>query len=143
MANLGMIPYDQEVSTNAVSEEIIAYDLADKLDYPYLVVYSDIVKDKGSYYGGREGNSKVPALAYITRNYAEGDFFYSFQTSWNYTADQEYYITDFTTQIRQPDGKPANIDDNSSVIYRITKRQTLPPDILDEELGENKNKKKS
>ncbi len=145
MANMGQIIFNQTVSTNSESDEIIAVNLADKLDYPYLVVYSNIIGDnKGQYYGGKGGNSKVPAMAYITRNYAEGDFFYSFSTAWNYTADREYSLTDFETQIRRPDGQPANIDDNSSVIYRITKKQMLPPDILDQEIQEeNKNKKKS
>lgn len=143
MANLGQIPYNQTVSTNTESDEIIAYNLAKKLDYPYLVVYSNIIGNK-DYYGGKGGTSKVPAMCYITRNYAEGDFFYSFATSWNYVADQQYTLTDFETQIRRPDGTAANIGDNSSVIFRITKKQILPPDILDAEIqAANKNKKKS
>ena len=142
MANLGSIPAHQEVSTNSESDEIIAYNLANKLDFPFLVIYSDIIPNV-DYYGGKDGNSKIKAMAYITRNYAEGDYFYSFATSWNYTIDKAFTLTNFRTEIRQPDGRAASIEDNSSIIYRITKRQTLPPDILDAELEADAKKKKS
>ena len=59
-------------------------------------------------------------------NYAEGDYFYAFSTSWSYTADQDYVITDITTDIRLPNGDPAPIDENSSVIYKVIKNKVMP-----------------
>ena len=107
-ANLGGL-IDSQSTTNADSDLLIATSMPQKLDYPYLVVYTDIVRNP-LYYGGPDGSQKLSAIAYITRNYAEGDFFYSFATGWNYTADQDYIITDITTDIRLPDGSPAPID---------------------------------
>ena len=117
--------YRKQASTNATSDLLIGAKLPKKLSYPYLVVYSDIVRNV-SYYGGPNGHEKLNAIGYITRNYAEGDFFYSFTTNWTYTADADYVITDITTDIRLPDGNPAPIDENSSVIYKITKPQIMP-----------------
>ena len=118
--NNGGIPNGVVAKTNAVSDEIIANNLPQKLDYPYLVVYSSIAENS-DFYGGKGGNSRLPAVAYITRNYAQGDFFYSFATTWSYTADRSFVITDITSDIRMPNGSPAPLDRQSSVIYKITK----------------------
>ncbi len=115
----------KQSSTNAISDLLIAKNLPRKLSYPYLVVYTDIVRNS-DYYGGVNGHEKLNAISYITRNYAEGDYFYSFTTNWDYTADTDYIITSILTDIRLPDGRPAPIDENSSVIYKITKPKVMP-----------------
>ena len=122
---------DYGANTNIESDILIALRMPQKLDYPYLVVYTDIVRD-AQYIGGATGHQKLSAIAYITRNYAEGDYFYSFSTGWTYTADTNYVITDITTDIRLPDGSPAPLDDNSSVIYKVIKNKQMPlnPELL-------------
>lgn len=138
MANLGGL-IARQARTNADSDLLIASGMPQKLDYPYLVVYTDIVRNS-LYIGGPDGQQKLSAIAYITRNYAEGDFFYSFATSWSYTVDQDYIITDITTDIRLPDGSPAPIDNNSSVIYKIqqVKSMPAPPPLTPQQLKEEK-----
>lgn len=126
MGNLGTTPSEQTVNTNAVSDELVAVGVPSKLNFSYLVVYSDIVRNS-SYYGGRSGQQKVPAMAYITRNDTTGDFIYQFTTNWDYIADSNYIISDITTDIRLPNGNPADIEKNSAVIYKITKPMSLPP----------------
>ena len=123
--NMGGLIASQSI-TNADSDLLIAIAMPQKLDYPYLVVYTDIVRNP-LYYGGPDGSQRLSAIAYITRNYASGDYFYSFATGWSYTADQDYIITDITTDIRLPDGTPAPIDKNSSVIYKVQTIKAMPP----------------
>ena len=122
--NLGTQDF-AEASTNAESDILVAAQLPRKLDFPYLVVYTDIVQNP-TYYGGPNGHEKLSAIAYITRNYTEGDFFFSFATNWDYVVDKDYVITSITTDIRLPDGSPAPIDENSSVIYKIVKPKAMP-----------------
>ncbi len=130
---------DKQTTTNATSDLLIAQNMPRKLSYPYLVVYTDIIRN-AIYYGGPTGYEKLNAIAYITRNYAEGDYFYSFTTNWTYTADTDYVITSITTDIRLPDGSPAPINDNSSVIYKITKPQIMPlPPTLEDPKIERRN----
>jgi hypothetical protein len=128
MENLGATATNEGTYVNAESDELIALNLPSKLDYPYLVVYSDIVRNT-KFFGGANGQQKVPAMAYISRNYATGDYFYSFSTGWTYTIDTPYVLTDFTTQIMLPDGSPAPINKNSSVVYKITKQAPIPPPL--------------
>jgi hypothetical protein len=128
MENLGGTSTNFGTYINAESDELIATNLPSKLDYPYLVVYSDIVRNT-KFFGGKNGQQKVPAMAYISRNYSTGDYFYSFSTGWTYTIDTPYILTDFKTQIMLPDGKPAPINKNSSVVYKIIKPMSIPPPL--------------
>ncbi len=60
MENLGAVALNQGTYINAESDELIARNLPSKLDYPYLIVYSDIVRNT-KFYGGANGQKKVTA----------------------------------------------------------------------------------
>ena len=143
MENLGSTALNFGTYINAESDELIAQNLASKLDYPYLVVYSDIVRNT-KFYGGKNGQQKVPAMAYLSRNYSTGDYFYTFSTGWTYTIDNPYMLTDFSTEIMLPDGSPAPINKDSSVIYKITKPLNIisPEQIIDNEKNSKQQIKK-
>tara|TARA_R110002096_G_scaffold248690_1_gene441090 strand:+ start:5072 stop:8263 length:3192 start_codon:yes stop_codon:yes gene_type:complete len=126
MSNLGGTAFNQSVFINAVSDDLIAVNLPSKLDYSYLIVYSNIVPNT-QFYGGANGQQKIPAMAYVSRNYSTGDFFFGQETSWSYIVDKEFILTEFDVNITLPNGLPAPIEDNSSIIYKITKPKTLPP----------------
>ena len=116
-----------ETSTNGGTDALLATNLARKLDYPYLVVYSNIV-DNSSYYGGANSHAKLPAVAYIPRSYTTGDFVYASGTTWAYTADKDYVLSDITVDVRMPSGDPAPLDANSAVIFKVTRPK---PSILE------------
>ena len=128
MSNLGASAFNQPVFIDAVSDDLVAVNLPSKLDYSYLIVYSNIVPNT-QFYGGANGQQKIPAMAYVSRNYSTGDFFFGQETSWNYVVDKEFILTEFDVNITLPNGLPAPIEDNSSIIYKITKPKTLPPPL--------------
>ena len=78
------------------------------------------------YIGGDEGNVNLPAVAYVGRSYTTGDFFYGEASSWEYTVDQSYVVSDITVDVRLPDGRPAALDENSAVTFKIVKAKPLP-----------------
>ena len=109
---------------------ITAFNLPSKLDYPYMLIYSSVMTNgtDTEYYGGVDGKSKLPCIGYITRNYNSGDFFYSLEQGFNYTANKNFVITDIETELRLPNGLRPRLQPHSSVIYKITKPlQQLPP----------------
>jgi len=122
MVNLGATNTFQSVFTNAESDELVARQLPKKLDFSYLVVYSNIIPNT-NYYSAQ--SVKVPAMAYVTRSFTTGDFFFSSENP-TYIVDKPYVITNFETRIVLPNGADANIDDNSTIIYKIIKKKTLP-----------------
>ena len=112
------------VFIQADSDELIAINPAQKLDYPYLTISSNIVPS--TLYYSPEG-TKIPAMAYVNRSFTQGDFFFGQTQSWVYTVDKDYRISSINTSINLPNGKPAPIDGNSSVIYKVTRAKALPP----------------
>jgi len=123
--NLGTLAPMNVANTNAVSDKLQALELPSKLDYPYLVLYSDIV-DNPAYYGGPDCGQKLSAIAYLARNYETGDYYFSNPTSWNYTVDKDRVITSITTDIRLPDGRPAQLGPKSAVMYKILSSSPIP-----------------
>ena len=124
--NIGSIANLLPVYIECVSDALIATNPPTKLDYPYLTISSDIVPST-LYYGS--SGSKTRAMAYVNRSFQAGDFFFGSVQNWSYTSDQDYNISSIRTSIRLPNGDPAPIDSNSSVIYKITRQKTLPPQI--------------
>ena len=108
---------------------ITAFNLPQKLDYPYLLVYSSLMADgtDTTYYGGCDGKSKLPCIGYISRQYSGGDYFYGLEQAFSYTANKSFTITDINTEIRLPDGSRPRLQPNSGVIYKITKPIYQPP----------------
>jgi hypothetical protein len=111
-----------------VQASLTAQDLPTKLDYPYLLIYSSIIQGgtDTQYFGGLDGKSKLPCVGYITRNYNNGDFFYSLEQSFNYTCTKSFTLTEIKTEIRLPDGSRPRLQPHNSVIYKITKPMDLP-----------------
>mgnify|MGYP003626874312 CR=1 FL=1 len=111
---------------------LVGQRLPQKLDFPYLCVYSSIVSSGTDtlYIGSGNGHQLIPCMAFITRNYSSGDFFYGLEQSFSYTATKNFTITDITTDIRLPDGTRPQLQPHSSVIYKITKPQNSLPSVM-------------
>jgi len=127
-----------------IQNALTAQDLPTKLDYPYLLIYSSIISGgtDTQYYGGADGKSKLPCVGYITRNYNNGDFFYSLEQSFNYTCTKPFTLTEVKTEIRLPDGSRPRLQPHNSVIYKITKPMMLPEFTAPPELKSATRKKK-
>jgi len=140
LENLGTPTWLLPQTTEQVSDSIIAVKLPKKLAYPYLVLNSNIVEQKSTYYGSRF-TTTIPTLAYLARNYNVADFTYTFQTDWTYEVDKDHIITDFDVQILTPEGNAAPLDDNSSVIFKIIKNNTPEAQMAKVPIKKSQNKK--
>jgi len=138
MENLGGVNLQIPAKTQAVSDSIIASKIAKKMSYPYLVVHSDIVEQHRTFYGGSY-ICPTPSLGYISRNYSEADYFFGFSTDWEYIVDKPHLINSFTVDIRLPNGQPAPLDSNSSLIFKIIKNNN--PEIIINKDTNNKKKR--
>ena len=88
----------------------------------------------------------TPAIGYMTRNYSSADFMYSFDSDFNYTADRSFLLNNFNVEIRQPNGKLANIEDNSTIIFKIVKNirpiLPIPQPVIKDIKAQDKEEKK-
>lgn len=103
----------------------------------------------------QNNGSNLSCIGIALRNYASSSFYYSYGVSYSGTITKDITITDIKTEIRTTSGQIAdNINDNSTIIYKISSQQVLdqeqetPPDnpvldVLEEikgQLQDNNNK---
>lgn len=121
----------QRVRPVVSQASLTAVNLPSQLDYPYLCVYSSIAQGGTSttWLGGSDSQSKIPCVGYITRYNNQGSFFYGSGSDFTFTATRNFSLSDVTTDIRLPNGNRPRLQPNSSVIYKIVKRLSLPPMI--------------
>ena len=109
-------------ATQANSDEIIAFDLANKITFPYLVLYSNMQSSCGSQYiGSRSGQQKLDAISFLSVNYSVSDFAYTFRSDLIFTVTKEYLLSELISDVRFPNGDSAEaiLGENSACIYRI------------------------
>ena len=91
-----------------------------KYDFSYLLIHSNIIQQSPNFIGTNK-ILPIPAIGYLSRNYSSSDFFYSFDSDFSYTIDKSYVMNNFDIEIRLPNGQFAQIEDNSSLIFKITR----------------------
>ena len=117
----------QETRPSAVSADLTASDLPLLLDYPYLMVHSDVFAEcAGIDYRG--GNSAIsPCFGWVSRSESAGDFIYGSLSSFAFTATKSSALTSIEVAIRDPTGRLAALQTNNVVIFKIIRPFTGLP----------------
>ena len=125
------------ISITAESANTYATNLPQKLEYPYWLIQSDIIE--GIRFNSENNGSEDNIMALCNRAYLAGDFAFSFAPDYKFTATKDYVITGIKTRILNPDLTPAEVNDKTSVIYKIESplpmftNQVEPQDLKREE----------
>ncbi len=104
---------------NQKSAQINALSLPIKTRQPYLLIKSDIISDT-KYIGSSDSGVSLPIISVVNKDGASTDFFFG-------SSEQEFTITNtktvssIRTQILTPEGSLANLDSDTSVIYKVIK----------------------
>ena len=124
------------VEVESDSAQIEATNLPTKTLRPYFTVRSDILTD--SYFnGGHKEPSLMPVIAVLQKNQQYGDFFYG-NGDIDFTVTYPRTITEVTTQICDPTGRPSKLSPNSAVMYKVVKAKTqnnIVQDVLQANKG--------
>lgn len=97
---------------------VYATNLPQKLASPYWIICSDIIDGVKFVKDGLPVNS----VAICNRSYISGDFAFSFATDYKFKADIPFTISSIKTKILTQDLLPADIDEGTSIIYKIEKQ---------------------
>jgi len=100
------------------SDSIYALQLPKKLENPFWLIKSDII-DGVEFNSEKSGGGRQNVLAVCNRAYLAGDFAFSFQTSYAFKATKEFVITGIKTQILNPDLTPADINNATTIVYKV------------------------
>lgn len=131
--DLGMDSIIRSANPDCTQGSITAFNLPDKLDYPYLVIYSSIPEGSSNteFIGGSDSQSLIPAVAYLYRNENNGDFFYGLESDITFTAVKDYVLSQVDIDIRKPDGSKPRLAPHSAIIFKITKPLQVPnPELI-------------
>lgn len=113
------------INVTQKSIEILAENLPIKSTRPYYLIRSDIIP-VDSYRGAR---SDLPIVAVATKINGYQDAYSQDGTQLEFTITKPYTIQSITTQITDPDGSLARVDDYSGVIYKVTKNIQAQTDL--------------
>lgn len=129
MGKLGLVG-SQTVNSSYIPDELIAKNKPSKYDYSHILLYTDIVP-KYSYVGTNKSLA-IPCVGHLDRQYQNGDFLFAEASSFRYTVDLPQTISEINVDLRLADGRPAPIDENSTIIFRIDKQRPLPLQLINQ-----------
>ena len=107
---------------------------------PYYCIRSSLV-GQSKFIGGSQSGLKYPIVSVANKINAEKDFIQMQGGDITFTMTAPVRISDITTRITDPNGELAELDEGSSVIYRIEKdKNTAQFNIIDQILQKEKKK---
>jgi len=132
--------YHPAIVQTTQSIELRAKKLPKLMTRPYYTIRSNII-DSSKYIGGMKGGNRMPIVAICDKLNGNKDYFFTDAAGLSFTITKAVSITDITISIHDPDGTDAVIDNNSSVIFRISKnKNTNRFNILNQILQQQKKK---
>jgi len=91
-----------------------------KSNIPFYQVRSDIIPILKYYGGNNQQNGKLPVVAIVNKSMAGADYFVNQgDNSMTYIITKRVVLNTVTTEIYDNFGRPAILDEHSSVIFRI------------------------
>ena len=132
--------YFAPVSVAQTSIKIVAKNLPRRMLRPYYLLKTNLV-DKNSLIGSRDSGQNFNVAAIIDKQYSGGDFFFFTANAIDFTITKPITLTKIETSIHDPDGSFANVDSDSSVIYKVQKSKNLADLNILSKILQNKNKK--
>lgn len=102
---------------NANPDLAFASNLPSKLVFPFWLIKTDIID--GIEFNTANNGQNQNIMAVCNRAYISGDFAFSFATSYSFKATKEFSISGIKTSILNPDLSPADVDDGTTIIYKI------------------------
>ena len=90
--------------------------------------------------GSNDSGIRLPVIAVINKENGDGDFYFSSPSELEFTITQDINLSSITTSIHDPNGRLANLNNGSGVIYKVSRIKELDNTIIEEILGKKKSK---
>ena len=138
-----------EVDILTQSTSITATNIQKAVLRPYYTIRSDILEGHSAI-GGNPTGANLPIISIVDKYSGASDYFLGNPSDLQFTVTKPTILADITTSIHDSDGRYANVNKTSAVIYKVQKLRRTPTDILEdimqegeEEMKEKKKKKKN
>ena len=116
------------ISEKQNSVLIEADNLPVKMTRAYYTIKTSLL-DKYTYLGTKDSGQLLNTIGVVNKMNNVGDYFFQEDQGLNFTITNPKTITEITTEILEPDGSSAQINNDSCVIYKIMRNinSTLNP----------------
>ena len=116
------------VVEGATSIGIRAKNLPKKTTRPYYLIRSNIIQQNNFM---NSSGSTLPVVGIVNKINGYQDFYSTENQGVEFTVTKSFVLTSIRTSIHQPDGRLAEVDNNSAVIYRVKKNKSLTLNLSD------------
>jgi hypothetical protein len=122
------------------STQINASNLPRKMIRPYFLIKSNIVGNV-NYLGGEDSGQSLPVVYIVNKENGFGDFYFQSESQNEFTITKDVVLSSITTSIHEADYSLASVDENSAIIYKITKQVQANMNVAAEVMAELQKKK--
>jgi len=130
-----------EVDVLTTSTTISATNIQKSVLRPYYTIRSDILEGFSAI-GGNPTGANLPIIAIVDKYSAASDYFLGNPSDLQFTVTKPTVIGDITTSIHDSDGRFANVNKTSAVIYKIQKLKKTPTGIIEDMMAEEQEEEK-
>lgn len=125
-----------EVSIQTESTSITATNIQKSVLRPYYTIRSDILEGATAI-GGNPTGANLPIISIVDKYSGASDYFLGNPSDLQFTVTKPTVIADITTSIHDSDGRYANVDRTSAVIYKVEKIKRTPIGLIEQMLEDN------
>jgi len=133
------------INQKTTSIQLVAKNFPTSMIKGYYTIRSDIVPHS-LVVGGRSNITNMPIVGIANKENPQADYFFGGESNLEFTIGKPIKLSSITCSIHDPDGSYANVNNSSSVIFKIQRQVNtqfnIIGEILEEDLKKSKNKKK-
>ena len=130
------------INQKTISVELTAQKFPVSMIKGYYTIRSDIVP-QSIFVGGSSNITNMPIVGIIDKMNPQNDYYFGSETGVEFVIGRPTKMSSITCSIHDPDGSYANVDNSSSIIFKIQRQVKTSFNIIEEMLADEKTNKKS
>jgi len=103
----------------------------------YYTIRSDIVP-RSIFVGGRDNITNMPIVGVVNKENPQSDYYFGGESGVQFTIGQPMKLSSIKVGIFDPDGSYANVNDSSSVLFKIERQVNTSFNVIEEILAQKK-----
>lgn len=127
------------INQKTTSIQLVARNFPTSMIKGYYTIRSDIVP-QSVFVGGKSNITNMPIVGIANKENPQSDYYFGGESNIEFTIGKPTKLSSITCSIHDPDGSYANVNNSSSIIFKIQRQINTSFNIIDEIL-QNENKK--
>jgi len=131
------------INVKTTSIELRAENFPTSMIKGYYTIRSDIVP-QSVFVGGKSNITNMPIVGIVDKMNPQSDYYFGSESNIEFTIGKPMKLSSITVSIHDPDGSYANVNNSSSVLFKIQRQMNVSFNVIGDILqNTKKNTKKS